>query len=226
MRNRKVLTHHLFVRRGISHGFAEALSFEPHDCWLPRQVHGAVAMTLNQRPVPPSNTVEADAVVSLSNNYAVGVVTADCVPILASSEDGATAVAIHAGWRGLARGIVASGLSELNRVSGTKSWLAVIGPHIGPCCYEVDAPVLDQLGKIFGNVLDDAVSPSRPGHVFLDLGKLVRSALLHAGGVPEKLGDFSQHCTMCSPEGFPSYRREGSQALRMVHWIRPFWTRP
>ena len=97
----------------------------------------------------------------------------------------------------------------------------MIGPHIGRCCYEVDAPVLDELGARYRDGLHEALEPSRPGHHRLDLGRLARDALLHAGLADTDVGQLPEACTFCDPEHFHSYRRDGPRAGRMVHFVSP-----
>jgi hypothetical protein len=150
----------------------------------------------------------------------IGVVTADCVPILVATQTGAAVAAIHAGWRGLACGVVEAGIAALRAgAEGSPRLVAAIGPHIGACCYEVDEPVLSALAPGFGKDLAAALRPGRPGHAWLDLGQLTRTALLRAGVAPDTLGLLPHACTRCHPERFHSYRREGVSAGRLYHFI-------
>jgi YfiH family protein len=147
------------------------------------------------------------------------VVTADCVPILVASERGDAVAAIHAGWRGLARGVVGTGIDALRHAAPGAPLRAVVGPHIGPCCYEIDAPVIEALGAAFGAALADALAPARAGHARLDLAALARVALLRAGLAPQGVAGLPRSCTRCEPERFHSYRRDGARAGRLVHFI-------
>ena len=97
----------------------------------------------------------------------------------------------------------------------------MIGPRIGPCCYEVDSPVTGALRERFGKGVDQAGYPSRPGHVFLDLGRLVAEALARGGVAPEDLAAIDDACTACDPARFHSYRRDGDSAGRLLHYIVP-----
>jgi YfiH family protein len=190
----------------------------PPGLLLPRQVHGAqVALAAG---VAGSARPEADAVVSRLAGVPVGVVTADCVPVLAAAQDGGAVAAIHAGWRGLASGVIPAAIETLRRESGAGAQLvAVIGPHIGACCYEVDAPVLDALAPVFGAELDAALRPARPGHAWLDLGRLARAALLRAGLAAGSVALLPGACTRCDAIRFHSYRREGARAGRLHHFV-------
>lgn len=210
------LVHPLLAGRGIDHAFGTRADAEPPGLLRPRQVHGALAVAA----AACRGGVEADAVVAGRGGAPVGVVTADCVPVLAAAADGAAVAAIHAGWRGLAAGVIAAGIDALRQEARGTPILAAIGPHIAPCCYEVDAPVLDAL-RYSGADLDAATRPSRPGHRRLDLGRVARDALLRAGVEATSIGAFEGACTSCDAARFHSYRRDGARSGRLVHWIRP-----
>jgi YfiH family protein len=197
---------------GVAHGFGTRAS--PELAVLrPRQVHGIGVVWAT----PGAALGDADAVLTRSPGARVGVVTADCVPILVAA--GAAVGAIHAGWRGLAAGVVEAGVAELARAVPGASIRAAIGPCIGGCCYEVDAPVLDALRVRYGDVLDAALAPARPGRALLDLGRVVAHALGRAGLAFEAISDAARACTRCDAARFHSFRRDGSAAGRLLHWI-------
>jgi hypothetical protein len=126
--------------------------------------------------------------------------------------------AIHAGWRGLAAGVVEAGIAALRARSPAGAQLvAAIGPHIGVCCYEVDMPVLAPLRKRFGAALEPALRPTRSGHAKIDLELLVSEALGRAGVDPSLRGKVPNSCTFCHPQRFHSYRRDGPRAGRLLH---------
>jgi hypothetical protein len=161
---------------------------------------------------------EADAIVSAAAGRPVGIVTADCVPILIATPSGCVA-AVHAGWRGLAAGVIGAALEALAELApDARSALAAIGPHVGRSCYEVDAPVLDALAQRFGPALDAAIDATRPGHWQLDLGQLVRRELERAGLAAERIGALDDACTACDRERFHSFRRDGPRAGRLFHF--------
>jgi copper oxidase (laccase) domain-containing protein len=141
------------------------------------------------------------------------------VPILLAAPGARVVAAVHAGWRGLAAGVVEAALCELAAAGARpEALVAAVGPHIGACCYEVDEPVLGPLRARFGGRLDAATRATRPGHARLDLGALVREDLLRALA-PEAVGAFPGACTRCDAERFESHRRDGARAGRMVHWV-------
>jgi YfiH family protein len=210
----------LLESRGLRHGFGTRAAADPLEVARPRQVHGALAVDalLCLRELRP----EADAVVSVRAGLPIGVVTADCVPILLASRNGAAVAAIHAGWRGLAAGVVEAGVAALVRAGGAPAaeLAAAIGPHAGPCCYEVDAPVLEALAARFGRELDRALRPSpRPGRAMLDLGVVTAVALARAGLAAPAVGLSAAVCTVCDPVRFHSHRRDGPRAGRLFHVI-------
>jgi hypothetical protein len=163
----------------------------------------------------------ADVVVATTPGVPVGVLTADCVPVLLASAGGEAVAAVHAGWRGLAAGVVAAAVEALVSAAavGPERLAAAIGPHIGPCCYEVDDVVLDALGERHGEALGRAVRAARAGHAMLDLGELVGAALARSGVPRAAVGRAASACTCCDPRRFHSFRRDGARAGRLVHFV-------
>jgi YfiH family protein len=208
------------AKRGIAHGFGVRGAPAPAGLLRPRQVHGATVVAA-ELCGPPGPAPEADAVVASAPGLSVGVVTADCVPILLVAADGAAVAAVHAGWRGLARGVIAAGVAAVARAARAepRDVVAAIGPHIGRCCYEVDAPVLDALVHALGAEVEASWCAVREGHALLDLGHAARVALARAGVPEAAIGDDAARCTACDRERFHSYRRDGPQAGRLVHFV-------
>jgi YfiH family protein len=213
------LRHPLLERCGVEYAFGERSSRPPEDALRPVQVHGcAVARVAEAGVLEPA---EADAVVSTLSGRPVAVVTADCVPVLVASEDGRAVAAIHAGWKGLARGVIPAAIEALRPCAGRARLVAVVGPHIGPDHYEVDAPVIDALRPTFGAALDRALHPTRPGHARLDLGQLALAALRQSGIGRARSAAVPEVCTYRDAHRFHSYRRDGAAAGRLVHYIAP-----
>jgi YfiH family protein len=202
----------VLARRGIAHGFGMRTSLEPP--WRrPRQVHGARVVWAERA----NELGDADAVLTRERGVRVGIATADCVPILLAAGD--CAGAVHAGWRGFAAGVIENALAELAHAARGAEIRAAIGPCIGGCCYEVDAPVIDPLRARYGKLVDATLTPTRPGHARIDLGLLAQLALARAGLAPRAIGSAARECTRCDAARFHSFRRDGASAGRLAHWI-------
>jgi YfiH family protein len=180
------------------------------------QVHGAVVGQVfadGKRPglgnvleyedgtIQPS--FEADGHAVAAPKVAAMVLTADCIPVVLGAQ-GAVA-ALHAGWRGLAAGVLEKGVRALREVGGGGDVLALVGPCAGACCYEVGEEVHTALG-----------GPHCHGRL-IDLRAIAHERLLSAGVV--QVLD-AQACTICD-ERFFSHRREGTHAGRQgaVAWL-------
>ena len=161
------------------------------------QRHGAVVNRARPRGIVTPGTVyeHCDGLWSDEPGRAMLLLTADCLPIAIARPDGSPpALAIlHAGWRGLLAGICAAGARAL----GAGPLAAVIGPGIGPCCYEVGEEVAAPFREAFG---DDVVSEGR-----LDLWTSAERAL-RAAGVDRV--DRLDLCTSCEADRFFSHRRD------------------
>jgi len=215
----QLLRHALLSNIGVDHGFGLRGFARPAGLRSPRQVHG-VAVATAQQCAGQGPAPEADAIVSEEIGVRIAVVTADCLPILLAGDRGRVVAAVHAGWRGLAGGVISTCLAALRvRLGKSERVAAVIGPHIGKCCYEVDTPVLDAFEGRFSETLPRASRRTRPGHARLDLGLLAREALRAEGVEGDSIGFLAGNCTACDAERFHSYRRDGSETGRLVHFI-------
>ncbi|MHA7840006.1 MAG: polyphenol oxidase family protein [bacterium] len=209
---------------GVPHGFGCRGADVPASTRLPRQVHGTAlwdAFSGSRAGEEPEEPAEADVVLGCGGaRRSVGIVTADCVPILASAAEGEAVVAIHAGWRGLAAGVIEKGLSALRDAAGAGSIRAAIGPAARGCCYEVDEPVRAALSERYGSLLDrEVIAPRRPGHFRLDLSRLAERIVRESGVSEACLGTRHRVCTICDPVRFESHRRDGARAGRLRHFI-------
>jgi YfiH family protein len=215
------LRHDLLDGVGVAHGFGTRAAGPPPERLLrPKQVHGARVLVLSRDAPPALGGLlgEADALVSDAPGVPIGVVTADCAPILLATPSGCVA-AVHAGWRGLAAGVVGSAVEALGGIAADASRaVAVVGPCVGASCYEVDAPVVDALATRCGAALDAALAPTRPGHWQLDLGRVARDLLERAGLAATRIGVLEDACTACDSERFHSFRRDGPNAGRLFHF--------
>ncbi len=180
--------------------------------WL-AQAHGNRVVLAGEGEAPPV----ADASWSGRPGQACAVLTADCLPVLLCSRDGALVAAAHAGWRGLAAGILETTVAALPAPPGTL--LAWLGPAIGPAAFEVGPEVRDALAAAgTGQDVEGCFrpSPGRPGHFLADLYGLARLQLAALGVGAVYGGDF---CTLSEKQRFYSYRRDGPGCGRMASLI-------
>lgn len=175
------------------------------------QVHGSVVRVVAEMPGAEPGTADldrADGQATALSDLGVMVLAADCLPV-AISRSGAVAM-VHAGWRGLAAGVLQSGAKALDELVApgpvdADGLVAVLGPCAGPCCYEVGPEVHAALGS--------DLREKAP----IDLRAIARDRLKAAGvdRVTELGG-----CTICDERYF-SHRREGEEAGRQagVAWL-------
>jgi YfiH family protein len=110
-----------------------------------RQVHGTTALVLGPGSDRDADTTEADALVTAERGVPVGVLVADCVPVLLADAEAGVVAAVHAGRRGLLAGVLARALDAMARLGARPARTrAAIGPAAGGCCYEVPVDLADE----------------------------------------------------------------------------------
>lgn len=177
--------------------------------WL-NQVHGVrvvdAADTAGQVP-------DADASISASPGTVCVIQTADCLPVLFCDSDGKVVGAAHAGWRGLAGGVLQATAARM-REAGAGDIMAWLGPAIGPRAFEVGQDVADA----FSNAGAFRAIPERPGKFLADIYMLARAALAEAG--VEKISG-GGYCTVEDARRFYSYRRDRvTGRMASLIWLR------
>lgn len=185
----------------------DALGVPAERIYFLSQVHGNGAVRLNgDERADAVLEREGDAVVSRAPGLACGVRTADCVPILVADKRSGAVAAIHAGWRGVVRGVIEAGLARLRETAGGEPELvAAVGPHIRLWSFEVGDDVAEELTAVSPVpcvVRRDGMKP----HVRLD--NIVRAKLLASGVAGANIDDVGG-CTFSEDERFFSYRRDG-----------------
>lgn len=165
--------------------------------WL-RQVHGTGVVDAASVAGEP----QADASVARTPGVVCAVKAADCMPVLLADEAGSVVGAAHAGWRGLAAGVIEATVEAMQ--VPPRTLLAWLGPAIGPKVYEVGEEVRAAFLARDARA-GSAFVPNRPGHWLLDLYAVARQRLA-ARGVTRVYG--GGYCTYSDAVRFPSYRRE------------------
>jgi YfiH family protein len=178
-----------------------------------RQVHGTDVHVV--RGGGPQGR-DADALIGRGPGAALAILVADCAPVFVlDPRQGAVGLA-HAGWRGTAGGIAARTVAAMAAAYGSRprDLLAAVGPAIGPCCYEVDEPVLARL-RAAAPWWREVVRPGRPGHAFLDVAGANARFLREAGVPPERVA-VAGVCTACGQDRLFSHRASGGRTGRMA----------
>ena len=180
----------------------EAIGADPERATMAWQQHGPRVVEARPAGILTAGAVfeQCDGFWSDERGQAMALVTADCLPVAVCRTDGQPALCVlHVGWRGLLAGIVEAGVEMF----GDAPLAAVIGPGVGPCCYEVGDEVARPYRAAFG---EDIVDEGR-----LDLWTATERALLAAGCESVERLDL---CTACDPELFFSHRRDKGRTGR------------
>jgi YfiH family protein len=186
----------------------EAAGLPAEPVWL-EQVHGSHVADLDALPNPGGTggrVGPADAALTRRPGRVCAILTADCLPLLLAAESGDLVAAAHAGWRGIASGVIEAAVAAVAAAGATPGrLLAWLGPAIGPRHFEIGAEVRETL------LADDpgaeaAFAPNARGRFMADLGTLARRRL-EARGVGRIYG--GGECTFDAPDRYFSYRRDG-----------------
>ncbi len=174
-------------------------------CWL-QQVHGVRVVSAS------SQTCEADASITGEPGKLCAVMTADCLPILLCDKQGSQVAAVHAGWRGLAAGVIENALDGFDRPP--QDILVWLGPAIGPSAFEVGSEVRQTFIQQDPQAAH-AFESNRKDHWLADIYQLAKLRLSRKGVQQVFGGDY---CTYSDAKRFFSYRRDG-QTGRMASLI-------
>lgn len=190
------------------------------------QVHGTHAQTVGELHAgtrwerKEETLAKTDALITHARYLPLVILVADCLPIALVDAERQVVAAIHAGWRGLAGGILEQTLERMREAWGTQAQdlVAWIGPGIGPCCYQV--------GEVVAQQFPGDATPDGPGHARLDLRAAARRRLRKMGLVEENLTGLDL-CTSCREDLFFSHRRATSRGEKttgrqaMLVWLDP-----
>ncbi len=195
---------------------ADALALPSAPAWL-NQVHGTTAVTFSGADGDADDEPCADAAVTRIPGVVLAVLSADCLPVLLATDDGSVVAAAHAGWRGLAAGVIESTVATM--AVAPARLCAWLGPAIGPDAFEVG----DEVRAVFVEAdpaASDAFRAGRPGHWYCDLYALARQRL-HRLGIERVAGGGLS--TFDDAGRFHSHRRDGAASGRQASliWIQP-----
>jgi len=191
---------------------ADELSYDMNRLTHMRQIHSDKVLIIDETfsfDGPP----ECDAIITDIKEKPLMVMTADCTPLLFYDPTKGVIAAIHAGRAGAFKDIVTKTVTKMQDVfqSDPLDTIAVLGPSIGVCCYEVNREIEEEAYTLgVGYAMK-----KESGRYFLDVNAILRTQLSKVGIAPENLDDLSQ-CTSCHNDRFFSYRADGKQTGRMA----------
>jgi YfiH family protein len=205
---------HAFCTRTGEKGVLEALGVPEGRLLTLRQVHKADVLVFEGDTRVLTHPLPYDAVVTNKKRVALAISTADCLPILMIDRSKKVIAAIHAGWRGMWRGVVQRAARTMIEAfkSSPGDILAGIGPGIGPCCYEVGTEVVS-LFQNSSDIPQDFIQ-KREGRTYLDLSRAAQLELIQVGIAPENI-EAIPLCTACREDLFFSYRRDGETGRQL-----------
>jgi len=185
------------------------------------QVHGADILVIDEpnKDFSHFQKIDCDGIITNQPNVMIAVCVADCAPILLFDPVKSVIASIHAGWKGTAAGIATKGVKSMSKIFGSNpdEIIAVIGPTIGPCCYEVDEIVKTSFVK---NGLDwEACAKNINNEKWsLDISKANKDQLLSVG-LKGKNIEVADQCVSCLHDRFFSYRRNSGNTGRQAGFI-------
>ncbi|QWP78660.1 peptidoglycan editing factor PgeF [Lysobacter sp. K5869] len=180
---------------------AQAAALPSPPRWL-HQVHGVGVVRFDGDA--PAGEPEGDAAVTSTPGTVLAILTADCLPVLFAAEDGGEIGGAHAGWRGLADGMLEATVAAMrSEPARLRAWL---GPAAGPQRYEIGAEVREAFLAVDA-AAETAFVATKPGHWRVDLYALARQRLARAGVRADHIHGGGL-CTISEPDRFYSHRRD------------------
>ena len=179
-----------------------------------RQIHSASVVHIDKDAQPlAEHTPEADALITARHNVALGIFTADCIPIFVLDVETPAIGIVHAGWRGTFVRIAVNAITQMNTRFGThpKNCQIHLGPSIQKCCYTVSTELLTEFTEQFGSTVAYGTN--------LSLQTTNVNQLIETGVLPDSIS-VSEFCTACRTDLFYSHRAENGQTGRMLSYIR------
>ncbi len=211
--------NNVYINRKI---FLETLEVKGKLCSL-KQAHGKEVVIVNEEHKISAgngkNMAEGDGLVTNQRGLILSMYSADCAVLFFYDPIKRVIGLAHAGWRGTVKGIGPETVKTMQNhfQSSQKDILAGISPAVGPCCYEVEAEVVDS----FSQVLEDYSSlfEARPGGKWMFNLKEANARILEKQGIKRDHITVSSHCTCCNSDLFFSYRRSRGITGRMISVI-------
>jgi len=170
------------------------------------QIHSDIVNVVDESSI--CDKEEGDALVTNLKNVPLLIFTADCVPISIIDNVNKAIGLVHAGWRGTYEQISMKTIEKMQELYNSKpeDLVCIIGPSIGPCCYEVSKDLIDKFVDRFEKTTDN-IYESHDESVFLNLWSVNKSILKNSGVKEENIHNMNL-CTSCRSDEFYSYRKD------------------
>lgn len=178
------------------------------------QVHGADGYLVTRQLVQSQRPwiLEGDYLITDTPGIGIGVLTADCLPIIIYDPTHHACAIVHAGWRSSVAGIVGDSIRQMNEAFGSQPGALKLyfGPCAASCCYEVTGQLLDAIGSEA-----QLVTERRGNSIYFDLSAYNQLQAIRAGVNPDSIDASACQCTICHTQ-FCSWRRERDRAGRQI----------
>ncbi|KXZ39562.1 conserved hypothetical protein [Alkalithermobacter thermoalcaliphilus JW-YL-7 = DSM 7308] len=191
----------------------EDVGFNFNNLTFNKQVHGDNINIIDKEKI--GKTFEGDGIITNLRNVPILVFVADCVPIAIIDTKNKAIGLVHAGWRSTFSQISKKAIDTMKQIynSNTEDILCLIGPSIGPCCYEVNKELVDKFNNKFTNP-DRKFYIIKEGKYFLDLWN-INEYILSSCGIKKENIINTKMCTCCNNDMFYSYRKDNQTSKRM-----------
>ena len=197
----KTFTHNGNARKLLS----SLINLDPNKIVSPQQVHSSEVKVVDV----PGKIPFTDAIISTSKSVVLSIQVADCIPLYLADPDNNVIGIVHAGWRGLEKGIVANSINKMITLGADNNRIiAYIGPSIQKCCFEIGPEVAKKFPINFQ--INSSYDRS-----FLDLQKLTKNILIN-NSISYNNIISSNECTKCNSDKYFSYRNTGLKSGRMI----------
>lgn len=181
---------------------------------LLNQVHGIHGLQIQDEDF--SFNIDGDYLITHRKNVGIGVLTADCVPLILYDEKNHAIAAIHAGWKGAVEGVALKAFEHMKSVwnSDPHDMQLFIGPSAKSCCYQVQEDLVKKIDPVFV----DKVIVHKHRNLYFDTAQLVALQLNKVGIAPASINKDFNFCTICD-ERFYSHRRQGQNSGRQISLV-------
>ena len=197
----KTFTHNGNARKLLS----SLINLDPNKIVSPQQVHSSEVKVVDV----PGKIPFTDAIISTSKSVVLSIQVADCIPLYLADPDNNVIGIVHAGWRGIEKGIVANSINKMITLGADNNRIiAYIGPSIQKCCFEIGPDVSKKFPINFQ-------INSSSDRFFLDLQKLTKNLLIN-NSISYNNIISSNECTKCNSDKYFSYRNTGLKSGRMI----------